>query len=141
MPLKTTVAIKPNLGTEIWWMSATILQEAANQAFSGKLAVAFVIMHRAEDRAISPIEVVLQPFQFSCWNTDSPTKKMLPYAENSSAWHDCFMAASAAYFNLLQDSSNGATHYLNPKAVKKLPSWYEKKKIVAIIDAHEFLKL
>jgi len=141
MPLKTTIDISYSLGNEIYWIALTVLQEAANQSFSGKLAVAYVIVHRAEKKGISCTAAVLEPFQFSCWNTDSPTRKMIPNAEYSSVWFDCHQAASAAFYKLISDPSNGATHYLNPKALVKLPKWYERKKITAIIDDHEFLKL
>lgn len=129
------------LEDEIHWIALTVLQEAANQSFSGKLAVAFVIVNRAKKNKISCIDTVLQSYQFSCWNSDSPTKKMIANAENNSAWFECHQAASAAFYDLLKDPSNGATHYLNPRRVPKFPAWYSKEKIVAVIDDHEFLKL
>lgn len=125
---------------EIYWLCLTLLQEAGAEIFLGKLAVAFVVTNRAKKEG-GIIQAVLRPFQFSCWNTDSPTRRMIPNAESSPTWKDCVKAANFAYYEIAEDPSKGATHYLNPRILKKLPPWYSKDKIVAVVGAHEFLKL
>jgi spore germination cell wall hydrolase CwlJ-like protein len=46
----------------------TLVAEAKNQGYIGMLAVAEVIRTRAKERHITVDEVVLQKWQFSCWN-------------------------------------------------------------------------
>ena len=48
----------------------TIVYEASGEKLGGQLAVARVIRNRARERGLTFTEVVEQPYQFSCWNTD-----------------------------------------------------------------------
>jgi len=122
----------------------TVLMEAEGESYEGKLAVAYTIRNRVVGEDL--IGVVLKPWQFSCWNTDSPTRRRVGQIvkEGGKAWQEAVKATEAAFFATEVDPSHGATHYLNVnqvlKAVGKLPSWYDGNKITAVIGRHTFLK-
>lgn len=132
-----------NISVNLFLLAATIFMEAENQSPTGKLAVGYVVMNRATSQKRTVTRVVLQPWQWSCWNTDSPTRKRLAEAVESEprAWLESMAAAANAFFGIEPDPTNGADHYLNVKAVGKLPTWYNKNFVVARIGDHEFLKL
>ena len=123
----------------------TVAMEAEGESREGKLAVAFVIFNRARARNKKTIsDVILAPFQFSCWNTDSPTRCRLDQISDS-VWADCEWAVIQANGVLTNDPTNGATHYLNEELTRKirggsLPSWVENMTKVATIGKHSFYK-
>ena len=45
----------------------TIAREASGEPLEAQVLVAKVIRQRAEERRLTPEEVCLQPYQFSCW--------------------------------------------------------------------------
>lgn len=67
------------------------LQEAGGEPFEGKLAVAYVIRNRLI-RWGSVTDVIFAPFQFSCWNTESATRKNLDQI-SGPAWAESYTAA------------------------------------------------
>lgn len=125
---------------DLYWLALTIWMEAQGEKFEGKLAVAWVIMNR-KGLSSSISDTVLRKMQFSCWNSDSNVRMNIDHAEESLAWESCYRAAAAAYFNFLPDPTRGATHYLNPSVLPKLPSWYDKTKVLVVIQNHEFLRV
>ena len=124
---------------EVYWLTCTVWMEAQGEPFEGQLAVAHVIMNRKGSGSI--IDTILRKLQFSAWNTDSAVRLRLDDAENDEMWTPCYKASCAAYFDLLPDPTNGATHYLNPDKLPSLPSWYNKNLVVATFGGHEFLKI
>lgn len=130
--------------SELQFLCATVYQEAAGESYDGKLAVAYVIMNRSRYRKQSITDVCLAPFQFSCWNTDSPTRSRLDKL-NVDAWMECEEAVDAAYHATEPDPTKGADAYLNIDTVirvsGKLPSWYQADLVTARIGAHTFLRL
>lgn len=122
----------------LFLLALTVYQEARGEPYQGKLAVAYVIVNRATPpKTVS--SVVFAPYQFSCWNTNSPTRQSVDVKEDDNVWQDCYKAACAAVFRLVNDPTNGATFYLNPKGVTKMPEWYNKSKVKVVIGRHEFL--
>lgn len=117
-------------------MALTIAMEAGGEPYLGKLAVACVIQHRPG----SVTDVIFAPLQFSAWNTKSPTRMNLDTLDIDT-YRECYKAACAAFFDLSDDPTNGATHYLNPDGVSALPDWYDESKVTARINHHVFLKL
>lgn len=127
----------------------TVWREAQGESYEGKVAVAEVIVNRAEDpRWPDELdEVVLQKMQFSCYNPGDPVASRMPdlkSAEGEAVFQDCCRAVAEALTG--RRLTGGANHYLNVRAVEKetggkLPSWYDKTKVTAIIGNHEFLKL
>lgn len=55
-------------------VTETIAYEASSEPLKGQIAVASVIKTRMAERGKSAEEVVLQPYQFSCWKDGEPTQ-------------------------------------------------------------------
>lgn len=127
-------------------MTLTIAQEAATEPYEGKLGVAYVILNRMKQSGKSVVDVVLEPGQFSAWNTSSQTRLYIDQFKPST-WKACLDAATAAYFQHHPDPTRGATHYLNLEWVLQhnpngsWRKWYDKTKVTAKLGAHTFLKL
>lgn len=120
-------------------------QETGWEPDEGKLAVAYVIMNRANASKSSIMDTVLRNMQFSCWNAESQTRMNLDVIPDHIL-RACYKAAVAAYFSLADDPSKGASHYLNEEATRKLregslPGWFDESKITVRIGRHTFLKL
>ena len=127
----------------------TVAQEAEGEPFDGKLAVAWTIMNRARALGKSVSDVCFAPWQFSAWNTDSPTRRRLDDI-GPGPMDDARLAAEQAYHGSGSDPSIGATHYLNPVLTRKirakagqgdtLPNWVERMTKTATIGRHEFYR-
>lgn len=104
----------------------TVAMEAQGEPRTGKLAVAYVLINRVK-AGRSMTDVILDPWDFSCWNTDSPTRLNLDKL-NDAMYAECLSAVLAAVFGLQSDPTNGAVFYLNKEVVistaGKLPAWW-----------------
>ena len=126
-------------------LAATVLGEAEGECRSGKLAVASVILERVRDPRWpgSVHGVCLQPWQFSCWNSNSPriATMMAPRKRTSAAvWLDCFSAASSQFFNLQVSPVPGANHYCTTEVVERT-SWARGRPPSGVIGLHSFFRL
>ena len=126
-------------------MVLTVEQEAGWEPDEGKLAVAYVIVNRANASKASIMDTVFRNMQFSCWNPDSPTRMNLDVVPDHIL-RSCYKAAMAAYFRLSEDPSKGASHYLNEEETRKrrggnLPGWFDESKVTVRIGRHTFLKV
>ncbi len=126
---------------DLYFLALTIAQEAGGEPFEGKLGVGFVIVNRGG----SIIDTVFRSYQFSCWNSDSPTRLSID-AFSDVTLKESLKAACAAYFKLVDDPTQGATHYLNEEITRKLrggslPSWFDESKVTVRIGRHTFLRL
>ena len=122
----------------------TIAQEAEGEPFDGKLGVGWAIMNRVRLHGKSVSDVCFAPWQFSAWNTDSPTRKRLDDI-GPGPMDEARLAAEQAYHGTGSDPTQGATHYLNPVLTRKLrggtlPKWVERMTRTAVIWQHEFYK-
>lgn len=130
--------------TDEQWLCATVYQEARGEPYEGKLAVAYVVLNRCKERRQSIPDVVLAKWQFSAWNTDSPTRMTLDTI-NFDNWKDCSDAVTEAMGGKSSDPTHGANAYLNIDTVirvaGKLPSWYDAEKVTVTIGHHTFLKI
>jgi N-acetylmuramoyl-L-alanine amidase len=137
---------------------ATVWGEARGQPVQGQQAVARVVLNRAAARTPSGKpqwwggsieEVITKPWQFSCWNENDPNApgcrdlrdRLLrgPQAALSASEAQAY-AAALAVLNGAPDPTGGATHYFNPKAVKRPPKWADGKEPDVIIGAHHFYR-
>ena len=105
----------------------TVLMEAGGEPRSGKLGVAYVLINRVKaGRSMS--DVILDPWDFSCWNTDSPTRMNLDKADDD-LYAECLSCVLAAMYGLSSDPTGGAYFYLNKEVViataGKLPGWWD----------------
>lgn len=123
----------------------TVFLEASGEGYEGQLAVAYVIMNRVRKRRRTPQQIILQPYQFSCWNDDYITmaNQRLDRA-TKTIYVQCMKAACCAFFRLAEDPTMGADHYLNQSVVMntqgKLPSWVFKLQYTTQIGNHWFYK-
>lgn len=71
----------------------TVAYEASGEPFEGQVYVAKVIQNRSQERRLTPEQVILQPYQFSCWDkSGNPTQKrnLTPAEINTArrAWEE-----------------------------------------------------
>ena len=121
----------------------TVAMEAGGEPHRGKLAVAYVLVNRVKvGRSMS--DVILDPWDFSCWNTDSPTRMNLDKIDDA-LYGECLSCVLAASYGLEPDPTGGAYFYLNKTVVtsggKPLPGWWFSDAVAAseiTIGAHSF---
>lgn len=126
---------------DLYWLALLIYLEARNQSDDGMLAVAWVVCTRANEKKISIQDTVMMAYQFSALNTTDPNRMKIDDAPFSPEWGRCMRAAAGAYFALSENPAPRATHYINPKVLPKLPSWYRRDAIIRAIGDHEFLRV
>mgnify|MGYP001058418258 CR=1 FL=1 len=132
-------------------VAMTILGEARGEGKAGMYAVATVINTRAINREITPRQVCLQSWQFSCWNDSDVNKAKLGELYLTHPMRDYAIRLAANITELKRSYTKNADHYCH----KSLdPYWsYRKVKLnngkivriiikpVAIIGNHKFYKL
>ena len=104
-----------------------------------KLAIGCVVRNRVNHPSwwgVGWYDVILKPWQFSCFNPSDPNrhklKEPLKY-DKFEVWEECCIAAFMVYEDLVEDYSNGATHYYSGTTT---PSWAMNKTPVKIIKNH-----
>lgn len=140
--------------------------EARGQSLTEKAGVAHVILNRAskpygpggvprwwmqdhsEDLLTRVKSVILQPWQFSCFNANDPNSSKLleaPYRDGGSAWNECVAVCAAALDGLVSDPTNDADHYhsygLTDYALGKWPSWAKVGRECAVLGRFRFYRL
>lgn len=106
----------------------TIAYEASGQPLEGQIAVASVIKTRMATTGKSAREVVLKPYQFSCWKNGKPAqKRKLTQKELLSARKAWEQAKSGLY-----------NHYCRHDC---RPSWAKSAKKSVRIGDHVFYKI
>ncbi len=117
------------------WLRLTVKMEAEGEPYEGMVAVAFCIMNRVRKHARSVADTVLRQYQFSAWNTDSPTRMRLdtikPTSEN---WYYVCSACAEAFYAPVTgriDPIEGRTLYMNEEVVLNsrsgsLPEWWKR---------------
>lgn len=126
-------------------IARTLWGEARNQGERGMRAVACVIQNRVRNPAWwgkDWIGVCRRKWQFSCWNaTDPNLKLLLKVTRQTKAFKQALLIAEEAVDGMLVDITGGADHYLNPKAVTKMPAWSLNREPVRVIGAHHFYRI
>lgn len=136
--LRELVAAMPatgELSDELQCLAGAIYFESRGEPLSGQLAVAQVIINRAEDRRFpsSYCGVVYQRSQFSFVKNG----RMPRIKTGSAAWTRAKAIARIAHRGLW-DSEAGNALYFHAKYVS--PSWSRKKVALATIDTHVFYR-
>jgi spore germination cell wall hydrolase CwlJ-like protein len=111
----------------------------------GKLAVAWVVRNRVDDVRWPDTyeDVILQPWQFSCWNPGDPNHHGVLKALHASwnfvdpAWRECRYAAMGVISSWVRDLTKGANHY---NTLGCDPKWDDRMKLMVVIGHHEFFK-
>lgn len=109
-------------------VALTVFMEAGAEPYPGKLAVAYVIANRRKYYSRSLLDVIFDPYDFSCWNTPSPTRLNLDQITDAQ-FAECLKAAIGACFGMEGDPTAGAIFYMNVDVVRKanggqLPDWW-----------------
>jgi spore germination cell wall hydrolase CwlJ-like protein len=83
-------------------------------------------------------DVVLKPWQFSCWNANDPNRKVIEgLTAQQLAANGSLGIARQLIAGILPDITGGATHY-HAKSIK--PSWAAKMQRTVTIGNHIFYK-
>lgn len=117
-------------------VALTILAEARGEGRDGMGAVAAVIAQRSINRNLTPEQVCLQKWQFSCWNGKSESDLQHLYKSPMAEW--------ALYLERNIGSMNRAKigyadHYYATWI--KAPYWAKGQKPVSIVGKHKFYRL
>ena len=126
---------------EIDLLAKTAWGEARGEGASGMQAVINVILNRVRAGSwygLTVENVVLKPYQFSCWNDTDPNKdKILSLKTEDPAFIQAKSLAFAGYNGLLADITNGATHY---HTIGATPNWAKAMVQTKTIGNHIFYK-
>lgn len=104
-------------------VAEVVYHEAQGEGEIGMRAVAHVIYNRAEQRGITPCQVVRQPFQFARGG----------YIANNSAWR----MAQRVSENPGRDITNGATYFHN---LSVRPRWSYNMTVTFRFGNHIFYR-
>lgn len=125
-------SIKARQVPEVELIARTIYAEAGNQSIYGKMAVASVIYNRKNLKKHQTwANVILKPYQFSCWNDP---KKMNKLPLNSESF-SCLEIARSMLKGTFKPIGPW-THYYNPNLCN--PSWGKVMTQVTVIEDHRF---
>lgn len=134
LPNPATTALELDDDTTL--LARLIFGEARGETKEFKKTIAYTVLNRTGKHkwwGHTLKEVILKPFQYSCFNKNNPNyeKVLNPLAsENLSVWRECMEVAIYVLTHPEEDTSNGATHY-HTSQVK--PAWSLKKKPVKIL--------
>lgn len=117
-------------------IALTILAESRGEKKAGMAAVACVIAQRAINRNLTPEQVCLQKWQFSCWNGKSEADLEHLY-KTAQAKYALYLEANIDRMN--RANVGYADHYYANYI--KPPYWAKGRKPVAKIGKHFFYKL
>lgn len=148
-------ASKMNRKDDLDILARTIFGEARGETRTGKEAVAAVVINRIKSNKKHLIgyisvgkaqlaniaETCLKPYQFSCWLKNDPNRPLLEKVTlDNAVFRECFEIADLAIKGQLEDMTEGATHYFNPKACK-MPKWAVGKKPLYVCGHHLFYRI
>lgn len=120
-------------------------REARGETKLGKKMVAQVVENRVQDPRWPDTysSVILQPYQFSSFNSNDSQSKIFPPTSydstpNMSAWNDCWEVAGEV-LDEPEDITKGANHYFADSI--PAPAWATKDKFIVKVGHHEFYRL
>ncbi len=125
--------------TQIDYMARTIYGEARGEGTKGMQAVANVIMNRVSKGGwygATIKDVVLKPYQFSCWNDNDVNKTVIINASDKQLSTAKNIAQNVVNGNL-PDITGGATNY---HANNICPQWSLSMTKTVSIGKHIFYK-
>ena len=122
-------------------LGITIWREARGEGSGGMMGVYNVIRNRVSASpkngwSNDPEKVCLQPYQFSCWNTNDPQRNLYPTVD------DLQYQKIKAFFDpaiSVMDNTGGATGYFDDSI--KPPVWATQNNFTKKIGSLNFYKL
>jgi N-acetylmuramoyl-L-alanine amidase len=119
-------------------LARNIYFEARGEGARGQYAVAAVTLNRVRDKrwADGICGVVYQDKQFS-WTISRPMSRPT-VIEDRAAWQRAAEVAVLSLVGLAPDYSQGATHYIAPKLLRRMPVWTTAMAVSRRIDGHVF---
>jgi N-acetylmuramoyl-L-alanine amidase len=129
-------------------LARMIFGEARGCSEIEKIAVAYTAMNRLRDgkkwNGERIREVILCPFQYSCFNSEDKNREKLmnPESGEPEAWKECLKISERVLSREISDPTKGATHYFNPEHAN--PNWKDSMRKIGKIktekglSAHEF---
>lgn len=124
---------------QVDYMARTIYGEARGEGMQGMQAVGNVIMNRVKQGGwygASVKDVVLKPYQFSCWNEGDPNRQKILNATDAQL-ATARSIAEKIIDGILGDITGGATHY-HAKSIN--PYWAASMTKTVTIGNHIFYK-
>lgn len=130
----------------------TLWGEARGESTEGKVAVAWVIRNRVDIDLHNDGKpdwwgegytgVCRKPWQFSCWNKNDPNYQYMSGAKRipDIQYDVCQEIVLDVVDSIVDDPTDGATHYYNPKGVKNTPAWVKGATFTGKIGNHLFYK-
>jgi spore germination cell wall hydrolase CwlJ-like protein len=120
-------------------VALTLLGEAGNEPYAGKIMVMETIWNRSQISGRTLREECLLKKQYSCWNnSESLWAKTADLGTMfSPEWKDCVDIAKEA-IRTGWKSTSSATHYYAPKLLAKPPKWVKGMRLVAEVGEHKF---
>lgn len=119
-------------------LARNIYFEARGEGSRGQYAVAAVTLNRVRDKRWSDgiCGVVYQKKQFS-WTISRPMSRPTVIADRA-AWQRAAEVAVLSLMGLAPDFSHGATHYVAPERLDRMPVWTNAMTVSHKIDGHVF---
>ena len=123
---------------DIQLLSLLVYGEARGESLDGKAGVAWVAVNRAKRRGWfgnSLKEVILKPYQFSCFLPDDPNFQILTtilqnfddYIERDPVFRECYYIAKGVMDGWIRDLTKGALYYHAKSISPKWANVYNRK--------------
>lgn len=108
------------------------------------MAVGNVVMNRFHLKSYGPSvqAVCLQPYQFSCWNSNDPNLPVLRQIERgeNGVFDVCYLVAEGLTQKEWPDLTDGCTHY-HANWMKPYPFWTKGLLPASVIGDHLFYRI
>lgn len=118
----------------LFWLTTCIYFEARGEPVRGQVAVAHVILNRAEKRGKSVKEIILQPYQFSWAN-----KGGRPPIQDYNAFIKCMKSAKSALIQRMNGKTLDHCDHYHATWIEP-PSWASEMQQVHTIGQHIFYR-
>lgn len=115
-------------------MALTLYGESAGQPYEFRKGVANVILNRAEQKGRSIEDVVLQPWQFSCYNKNDPNRVKIRNISKEN--FKKYFNEAKAFMENREDNTGRATHYYNARQERNDLIWSRGKTPAAVIPCN-----
>ena len=123
LPMRSAPQVDPHLDA----MVRTVWGEARNEDALGQQGVAAVILNRANERGMTPSEVVRQPGQFEPWGNPQTRAQLIGLSPNSPEYQAILSNIAPVVGGQIPEQFKGADHFYSPTAQSALgrapPNW------------------